>query len=302
MRRIVTMLQLVVVFVLVGMPLAGCVVGMGGCDWQSARYAREMQVSVAHVAGTGLDLQTENGKVSVVRGSGSEVMIKATVHASTQERADGARVTAERSAGADASGEKALVVRVDWPGGKREPSEGCSMEVSVPETAWVRVKSSNGGITIENLGGTADLKTSNSAIQVNGHKGDVTAVTSNGGVRASNVAGSLRAETSNSSMTIADVGGFVHASTSNGGITASLGGESKGPVRLKASNGSISVLVPTSFGGTMELKTSNGTIRHEGLGSTVYSGSHTSGTLKFGGSGEASTVETSNGSITVKGR
>lgn len=288
---------------IVSLPLlAGCVVSMGGCDWQSAKYTREQVTRVPHVAGGGLDVQTENGKVTIRRGGTDEVTIKATIRATTQERAEAAKVNAGRSAGADASGVDALVVRMDWPESKREPSEGASFEITIPQTAWVRVSTLNGGVTIENLQGTAELKTSNSGIQVNGHQGDVKANTSNGSVRASNVAGSLAAETSNSSVTISDVDGFVRAKTSNGTINLSLAPNSTGPLQLKSSNGSVHLQVPRSFAGTMELKTSNGSIRHDGFSSASYSGSKTSGTLTFGSSGNASSVETSNGSITISPR
>lgn len=304
MRRIArSLLASTFVFSMVALPmLGGCVVVMGGCDWQSANAKSEKNLSVAHVAGAGLDVQTENGKVVVRRGGTSEVAIQATVRATTQERADGAKVTAGRSTGADASGANALVVRVDWPEGKREPSEGCSFEITIPETAWVRLNSSNGGITIENLGGTADLKTSNSSIEVKGHQGDVKASTSNGSVRASNVGGSLEANTSNSSMTIADVGGFVKATTSNGTVNISLASNSKGPIHVKTSNGSVNLDLPSGYAGKIDLRTSNGSIKQSGFPNAKYNYAKGHGELQLGEGSEESTVQTSNGSIKVNAR
>lgn len=298
-----SLLASTLVFSMLALPtLGGCVVVMGGCDWESAKYKSEKALSVSHVAGTGLDVQTENGKVVVRRGGTGEVAIKATVRAMTQERADGAKVTAGRSAGADASGANALVVRVDWPEGKREPSEGCTFEITIPEAAWVRLNSSNGGITIENLGGTADLKTSNSSIEVKGHQGDVKASTSNASVRASDIGGSLEAQTSNSSMTITDVDGFVKATTSNGTVNLSLSRLSKGPIHVKTSNGSVNLDLPTGYVGKLDLHTSNGSIKHSGFPNAQYDYAKGHGVLQLGGGGEESTVNTSNGSIKVNAR
>lgn len=304
MRRIArSLVASTLVFSMLALPmLGGCVVVMGGCDWQQAKVTRAVNVGVPHVASTGLDVQTENGKVTVRRGGGAEVGVAATIRAMTQERAEAVRITAGRSAGADASGANALVVRVEWPEGKREPSEGCSFEIIIPETAWVRVNSSNGGITIENLGGTADLKTSNASIEVKDHAGDVKVATSNGSVRASTVGGSLEAQTSNSSMTIGDVDGFVKATTSNGAVNVSLSGGSKGPVHVKSSNGSVNLDLPTGYVGKLDLHTSNGSIKHHGFANAKFNHAKGHGVLELGAGGEESTVQTSNGSIKVNAR
>jgi hypothetical protein len=282
--------------------LAGCVVSMGGCNWQSANYTKEHLLAVPHIPATGLDVQTENGKITVRRGGSSEVSIKAIIRATSQARADAALITAGRSAGADASGANALVVRPEWPDQRREASEGCSFEITIPETAWVRLNSSNGGLSIENLAGTADLITSNASIQIASHQGDVKADTSNASIRAAKIAGSLSADTSNASLDIDDVEGFVRAKTSNASVSIALAPSSKGPVDVKSSNGSLTLRLPTTFPGTLELKTSNGRIRHEGFSAVTYSGSKTSGTLTFPAPGEASTAHTSNASITISPR
>src|SRR5262245_11426818 len=100
--------------------LGGCVVVMGGCDWDGATVERIHTTSVPHVAGAGLDVEGDNGKIVVRRGGTSEVAIKATIRAKTQERADAVRIEAGRSsAGSGRSAENALVVRAKWPEDKR---------------------------------------------------------------------------------------------------------------------------------------------------------------------------------------
>ncbi len=282
--------------------LTGCVVSMSGCNWQSANFTKEHLLAVPHIPATGLDVQTENGKITVRRGGSTEVSIKAVVRATSQARADAVLISAGRSAGADPSGANALVVRPEWPDLKREASEGCSFEITIPETAWVRLHSSNGGLSIDNLAGTADLKTSNASIQITSHQGDVKADTSNASIRASTIAGSLSADTSNASLDLSDIEGFVRAKTSNASVSLALAPTSKGPVHVKSSNGSLSLALPSNFAGTLDLKTSNGRIRHEGFPATTYAGSKASGTLTFPTPGEASTAHTSNASITISPR
>lgn len=281
--------------------LGGCVVVMGGCDWTPAKFERTQTLNVAHVAGTGLDVQTENGRITVRKGGTSDVSIVAKIRASSQERADATVVSAVRSASSGGAGDNALVARVNWPNGERQSNEGCSFEITIPEAAWVRLVSSNGGIHVNALSGTAELTTSNARIEIEDHAGDLKAKTSNGGVHAKRITGAVTADTSNASVHLEDVGGFVKVNTSNGSIDAALSRESKGPAILKTSNASITLAVGPSFGGSLRASTSNGRIRNEVSGAT-YDGTKKSGTVTFATSGEESSASTSNGGITIKSR
>ena len=258
--------------------------GLGGCvgGAASAPYKQSVQMDVAHSAGTSLDVLTENGAIKVHKEEAGGVVISAEVHATTQEREDATRVTADRGPGGQ------LVVRVVWPD-RRLPAEGCSFDISLPDAEGVMLHSSNGALSCSGLGGKAELVTSNGAIEVKGHRGPVHADTSNGAVR------------------LRDIGTPVAASSSNGAIVVELADGAAGPVDIDTSNGKVEVVFPRSFQGEVKAKTSNGAVSLDvpDTGVFVTKLSRTSCVVKFGGidsSAPSSTIDTSNGAISIKGR
>lgn len=274
--------------------LASCVV-VSGCEWVGVTLVHKTlaPMNVAQVAGKAVDVETQNGAISVVKSGGSEIVVKATVHATDEARAAATTVKAER----DSSG--MLVVRVIWPDGKRLNSEGCDIEIETPDAEGVKLRSSNGRLTIKDLSGKADLETSNGRIEVQGHRGDVLAHTSNGAVEAKDISGTFAAKTSNGRVNADSVAGSVDARTSNGAIEVRLAPTSSGPATLQSSNGRITLKVGSSFAGSVRCTTSNG-----GISATVPMGVKESGgkhdrTYDFGGKGAPSTISTSNGSIEV---
>ena len=85
---------------------------MAGCDLMPVHTATKKAI-VAHVSDTSLHVQTANGSVKVTRADREDVQIEARIRARTLERLDATKVVAER----DDNGQ--LIVRVDWPQGKR---------------------------------------------------------------------------------------------------------------------------------------------------------------------------------------
>lgn len=254
----------------------GCVVGAGGCSWQPANSSATTTASVPITAATAIDAETANGGITVTRGTAPDAVVTANVRAVSQDRADAVRVVASTVDGV-------LVVRVEWPDGKRQPNEGCSLEVRVPDASGVRLATSNGALALDGLGGEADLRTSNGRITVTSHTGPVKAHTSNGAIRLAGV-------------TAADAG------SSNGRIEIELAADAPGPVTARTSNGAIVLTVGESFRGTVVADTSNGTVSDtSGLGLPVTLG-RTTGTFRFGEGGEASALTSSNGSITIARR
>ena len=248
-----------------------------GCDQMASHKATKNAVA-EHVADTAFDVQTANGSINVVQADGDDVRIEARIRASTLERLEATNVVAER-------GDKGqLVVRVDWPEGKRSWREGCSFDIQLPSAAGVSLKSSNGSLSVRGLGGKAMLRTSNGSIKVGSHQGNVDAQSSNG------------------SLEIVDVNGTIKAKSSNGSIQVSLTDDSPGPVEARTSNGSIKLTLGSAFSGKLKLKTSNAKVKLDQLDPSVsvLSQDKKSAQLDFGGSDQQSSATTSNGSITVK--
>jgi hypothetical protein len=249
---------------------------LAGCGWRGvATFKATATAAVPAPGATPIDASAENGSISVVKGGTGEVTVVATIRATSQERADAVQVVTER--GADG----VLTIRARWPGDVRQPSEGCSLEITVPDASGVTLKSSNGSLIARGLRGPASLTTSNGAIRVSDHDGVVTARTSNGSVTVDGAAG-------------------ASVSTSNGSATVRLRADGAGPLDVSTSNGSITVGVGSAFAGTLKATTSNGRVTNvSGLGKPAGRGTRTAATFDFG-QGPAGSLRTSNGSITIE--
>jgi hypothetical protein len=271
--------------------LPGCIIVANGYS-NSAQYSETRTVRVPVNAGTGLDVRTRNGNVEVHAGAGSEAVVVATVRARTQQRLDETKVVADAAGGT-------LNVRVEWPDGRPQSGEGCSFKIDAPAPNGVHVDTSNGKIALHDTSGLAALDTSNGSIRVINHAGEVQADSSNGGIDIRDASGPVEAITSNGRIELMNVGGRAVAHTSNGSITAHLAESSTGPVQLRSSNGSIDLALGAAFTGELKVSTSNGNVRLNSPATVTNMVSGRSATLQFGSGGAASSVMTSNASVSI---
>lgn len=247
----------------------GCAAGQG-CAWGGAKYAVVKTSTVPQETFERVDVATENGAISIRQADGP-ITVSATIRATTQARADATTVTAVK--GEDG----VLMVRVDWPGGKRERNEGAAIELVVPVLEGAKAHASNGAIAIAGLSGDASIKTTNGRITVQCVGGNIDAETSNGRVEVAGAAS-------------------VRVRTSNGRVQVILADDASGPADIRTSNGSISLDVGKSFNSVVQGSTSNGRV-------TLLGTSHRGeGEVKFGEGRHASTLRSSNGSIDLKAR
>lgn len=257
---------------------ASCVVVMdGGCGWQSAPYQGSRSVRVGVAEGTALDVRTENGSITVLRGEGQEVLVSASVRAVSQERLEQAVLVANRDH------EGTLRVHVQWPGGVRHAAEGAAIEVVLPDTDGLTLRTSNGPVTVQGMRGEAMITTSNGAIHVADYAGHVVAKTSNGRVELLEVASAC-------------------VETSNGSVRVRLAAEASGPVDVRTSNGSVTLEVGPAFDQSLAAETSNGSIVCEAGGATVMRLHRTSAQIRFCAGTHTGRLRSSNGSITIRAR
>jgi hypothetical protein len=265
----------------VGTIVVAFLVVAAGC--RRADFRETRTTSVPHVSGSPLSVETANGAITVeasapVPGSPSEVSIVAEIRATTAERLAATKVLADRDGGGR------LSVRLEWPDGRREGSEGCSFSIRLPDANGVEAAASNGKVRVAGLAGGARLRTSNGAVVVSGHRGDVAVKTSNGSVE------------------VAGATARTDVETSNGRIHVSLAEDGTGPALLQTSNGSIRLSVGAAFRGTIDADTSNGSVEVTGVaGAQVDRRSRTSARVVVSGGDAASRLRTSNGSIEVAG-
>ena len=252
---------------------------LGGCGFAGPLHEQTVTINVPQTVRGGIDVDAHNGAVTITRVEGSQVTIVATLKMQTEERLGATQVTATRDA------DQTLVVRAVPPEGWRS-REGVSFDVTLPDASGVKATSSNGRLTISGLAGEAELETSNGAILVKGHDGAVKASTSNGAIEGDGIAGP------------------VDVRTSNGAIDVSLADSNAGPAKLRTSNGAVRLEVGPAFVGDMDVETSNGSINvPEGSsGVEVRCVRRGSASLRFGGGGTSSVIDTSNGSVRVRRR
>lgn len=275
----------------------GCVlVTTTGC-MEAARYTAMLDFTVPYTTNAGLDVESDNGGVAVSKAvDTSQVHIIGKVRAATQERADAVKVRASRAE------DGTLLVRVDWPNNKRLGNEGCEISISIADTKWLRLVTTNGGIKAANMSGVADLVSTNGSIKISDHAGAVNARTSNGAIEVRSIAGPVKAETTNGAIELLGVDQHATAETTNGSIEVALTPDSAGPVKLGSTNGNIKVVVGRGFAGEMLTQTSNGGIHGDVPQEVTVSGGKHEKRFGFGGKGSAakSVATTRNGTVTVK--
>lgn len=271
--------------------LPGCIIVANGYS-DSPQYSETRTVRVPLSPGAGVDVRTRNGNVEVQGTAGSDAVVVATLRARTQQRLDEAKVVTDASGGT-------LSVRVEWPDGRPQAGEGCSFKIDAPAPSGVHVDTSNGKIALRDTSGLADLDTSNGSIRVINHAGEVQADSSNGGIDIRDTSGPVEAITSNGRIELMNVGGRAVAHTSNGSIIAHLSESSPGPVQLRSSNGSIDLALGSAFAGELRVSTSNGNVRLNSPATVTNMVSGRSATLQFGSGGAASSVITSNASVSI---
>lgn len=272
---------------------------LAACDVEinvgSARHVETRDHEFVFPPEGALEVVTTNGSVEIHRRRGLEaIKVRAEIKAASEERLDDTVIVA------DPLPDGTLVISVSWPG-ERRSGEGCSFEIDTPDVSGVRVKSGNGGISLENLSGPADLETSNGSIEVKDHDGTVEARTSNGRIDLEDVTGLIVARTSNGKIEVEDAGATVDVGTSNGRISISLDDDNAGPVKAHTSNGRVKVRVGRRFGGEVSLRTSNSSVRFDDFqGLRVLERTKHSARLAIPGAAHVSVVESSNGSVELE--
>jgi len=252
--------------VVIGLVAAVALLMLAGCDeeWGIAptvKGYRQEEVTFAVGDSTVIEADTSNGEI-IVRGvkGAQDVHVVATL----QTRGDTLEEAEERLA--------KIVYHVTQDG----------------QTVRLRYQASDQDEDVRRYSGVdfevtvpvttrVDADTSNGAISVEAISGRLDLETSNGAITVYRVTGDVRADTSNGAIEVWQVTGDICADTSNGRIDVEGIVES---VRADTSNGSISL---EKINGKVNADTSNGSIRYEGRPV-----------------GQGNTLETANGSITVR--
>jgi len=207
-----------------------------------------------------VSIDTKNGSVIVTKSNTSDVVIKAVYSASSTSVASAEERLQEMRTDITVSGSTLNIVAV-YPQSTIS-NQSIRYEVAIPENLDLKVKTSNGRITVEGIESKVDLHSSNGTVEVRSDVGpeELSIYTSNGriDVTAAPQAGNYTLRTSNGSVTVAlpeTQGVAVRANTSNGSITLGYGqwSFSGGQVSNKSINaqmgdGSLILDITTSNG------------------------------------------------------
>lgn len=257
--------------------------GMTACIGSGPSATATLTASVAD--GKSASISIENGKIEIIEDPsavGVQVTAEVRCFGNDQAEAD----TRLKATTLVASGDSAGAVQISVSTPKRAKgswvnlnSDVTHITVRAADLTGIVASTSNGSITLGAFEGEAKLETSNGRIAVHGHKGPVDAQTSNGSIEI-------------------DGATSVVADTSNGSIKVVLAADANGDLRLDTSNGSITVDLPAAWQGTVSAETSLGSVNLSG-GKVTGKGDSKSMTVGDGSKATAS-IETSNGSVTVR--
>lgn len=239
---------------------AGLALGLVGCDIDDidfssgGRHKEDFHYTYPLKPGGRVSLENFNGSVEVSGWEKDEVEINGTKYAGRQELLVAMKIDIVAST-------DAVRIRTVRPS-ERRGNMGAKYILRVPRrTELERIVSSNGGIRVEGIEGTARLKTSNGSVRVWKVQGDLEATSSNGGLDLQDFRGSAVLRTSNGGIKADGVRGHFAASTSNGGIHARLLDLSpQRPVKVESSNGNVDLTLESLQSTEVYASTSNASV------------------------------------------
>ncbi len=220
-----------------------------------------------------IEISTFNGSITIHRGKPGRASGTATIHAkaTTQSEAED-RANAIQVHFEDVDGILACVA--ERPDKKFQC--GVAFELTLPPDIPIKIKTSNGRVTVKEAVGPLSITTSNGTIDVQSAGSTDNLKTSNGAIILSGACGDFTARTNNGRITLNLEGswqGKGSLETSNGRISVSCTGKLASKIFTSTSNGKITYESPNAsvrtrdknhhfdFGpGSLTLKTSNGRI------------------------------------------
>ncbi len=133
-------------------------------------------------------------------------------------------------------------------------NRGILIDVQVPEVFNADLETSGGGISVADLSGDVQSRTSGGNIRIGHINGTVLGETSGGGIELAGSTRDARLSTSGGSISVGDVAGDLDAETSGGSIEAR---EVRGKAKVSTSGGNIDL--DGAFG-TVDARTSGGSV------------------------------------------
>jgi len=251
----------------------------------SASIDDTIQKTFSVESGGTLDIDTERGSIKVQGTSGNTVEIEVIREVRTSDTKKAEKVLENFKVEFKQSGKDVFVI---GERGKRESTWdkiwnrlNIKFIVRVPEVYNIKLKTSGGSISVEDIEGEVNIKTSGGGLTLNDIKGPVWGKTSGGSIEIGEVEGqvdvntsggsikidralgTVDAHTSGGSITVKEVMGTINANTSGGSIKAHISQQPKSDCRLTTSGGSVTVYLAGDIAVNVDAGTSGGSVNTE---------------------------------------
>jgi DUF4097 and DUF4098 domain-containing protein YvlB len=288
---------------------AGFVKDTWGCrDWDRERYEFHETFNSDLAGIDKVSIYNVNGSITVTTWAENKVNIEISERVKADSNSEAAAIAEEIKWVGKREGSN-LVIKADYgryeDDEKRHSKYASELEVKLPNRLAIHLDTVNGSISAPLMTGDIDLDTTNGDINAEGTNGDAKLDTTNGTITVGKVGGHVEADTTNGAIKLMSVGGAIKADTTNGSIYAVIPGALAGDVTLDTTNGSIELVVGAGSNCEIKADVSNGKVR-DYLPAGRFKGDYNKrqtylrGTL--GSGGYMVTLDTTNGSITIKGQ
>jgi DUF4097 and DUF4098 domain-containing protein YvlB len=177
-----------------------------------------------------VSLSTFDGEVTVEAWGKQTVSVTATKRARDERAMRGISIVGGESGGT-------VSFAAEFPRARRSSADAgasVSLEVRVPRSANVSVKSGGGRVRLAGVAGEISLRTADGAIEVSDSRGTLTAVTGDGRVRVASFEGDATAETRDGRITLDGRFRSLTARTGSGAITLALAPGSNAEIETDA--------------------------------------------------------------------
>jgi hypothetical protein len=266
---------------------------------EADRIFQDLEIQQTEAAGeTRITARFKNGWVPESQARGSRRICRdgKCLEYASQLREHRYRIVTPRAFNVDLTTRSGSVSVADLKGSANARTSGGSLSFGRIQGP-VAGNTSGGGIRLQETSGAATLKTSGGSIYIGAAEGQVEAATSGGSITVDRAKAAVKAHTSGGHIEVKEVAGPLEAKTSGGSVRAVLTRQPAGPCTLATSGGSINVALPPDARVNVDATTSGGGVSTE----FPVAGEMKRSSLKtqINGGGPALTLRTSGGSIRV---
>lgn len=280
--------------------LGGCCISIGCWGGANEKFERTEDLSREFSQAAAFQTETTNGSITV-RGEETE---RIRVHAVITGRADTqeeARRLAEETQFQWQETDNTLSLIIQKPVHPKNYSVSVSLDITMPGQTSLNLKSTNGMISVSDIGKDVVAKTTNGRVELRNIDGSAEAGSTNGSITAEQIGGDVTGHTTNGKISCSGLVGNLDATTTNGsvGINYDSSAPADRNIHVRTTNGSVNITLPPDFAGTAQASTSNGKLvcdRPVTISGRIDK--HLSGTIGQG-SGRL-VLKTTNGSIHIQ--